>query len=32
MDEPKIQEENLRERLIRITEWVCRQPEQGAHF
>ena len=28
----KIQEENLRERLIRVTEWVCRHPEQRAHF
>jgi len=25
----KIQEENLRERLIRVTEWVCRHPEQA---
>ena len=25
----QIQEENLRERLIKITEWICRNPEQA---
>jgi hypothetical protein len=25
----QIEEENLRERLIRITEWMCRNPEQA---
>jgi hypothetical protein len=26
----QIREEILRERLIRLTEWVCRHPEQAA--
>ena len=27
----QIEEENLRERLIKITEWMSRHPERGAH-
>ena len=25
----QIQEENLRERLVRTTEWMCRHPDQA---